>query len=146
MGLDQVAHQGTETLKMENELKTIIATNSVPAELIVTYDDMHGLWGGTMIMVHGDGNVERQTREIGAPEATIARMQIDERKLIELVQLLVELQAWEQRIADEPPIADESRAQVAITLKEDASRVWERVNEMVANNRLIQLKTLLENL
>jgi hypothetical protein len=131
---------------MENELKTIIATNSVPAELIVTYDDMHGLWGGTTITVRGDGNVERQTKEIGAHDVEITRKQVDEGRLVELIRLLVELQAWEQRVADEPPVADESRAHLTIRLNDGASRVWERVNQMAANNRLMQIKTRLENL
>ena len=145
MGVAQVAHQRLNA-KMEQELRTIIATNSVPAELIITYDDMHGLWGGMTITVRGDGNVERQTKEMGAPDAGITRKQVDGRKLLELVRLLVELQAWEQHIADEPPVAGESRAYLTISLKESTSLVWERVNEMVANNRLIQIKTGLENL
>ncbi len=131
---------------MENELKTIIATNSVPSELIITYDDMHGLWGGTTMTVRGDGSVERQTKEIGAPEAEVTRKQIDGRELVRLIRLLVELRAWEQRTPDEQPVAGESRAHLTISLKEGASSVWERVNEMAANNRLVQIKTKLEKL
>jgi ankyrin repeat protein len=131
---------------MENELKTIIATNRVPGELIITYDDMHGLWGGTTITLRGDGNVERRTKEIGARDVTVTRTQIGQPEVVDLIRLLVELQAWEQRIADQQPVAGESRAHLTISLRENASRVWERVNEMLANNRLVQIKTRLENL
>lgn len=131
---------------MENELKSIIAVNGVTADLTITYDDMHGLWGGSTITVRGHGGMERQTKEIGAPEAVVTRKQIDGRELVELVRLLVELEAWEQRTADEQPVAGESRASLTISVKGSTSRVWERVNEMPLNNRLIQIKTCLENL
>ena len=144
MGVAQVAHQGLGG-KM-NELKNIIATNSIPTELTITYDDMHGLWGGTMITVRGDGSVECQTKHMGAPKAEITRRRVDSRELVELIRLLIDLEAWEQRSADKQPIVGESRAYLTISVKEDASRVWERVNEMVANNRLVQIKTRLEEL
>ena len=132
--------------KMEKVLQAIVASNSVPAELLITYDDMHGLWGGTTVTVDGDGNVECHTKEIGAPTVTITRKQLARHKLLELIRLLIELRAWQQRVPDEPPVAGESRATLTISLKEGTSRTWERVNDMAANNRLAQIKTWLENL
>jgi ankyrin repeat protein len=131
---------------MENELKTIVATRVVPAELTITYDDMHGLWGGTTITVRGDGALETQTREIGAREADISHKQIDERELISLIKLLVELRGWEQVTAEVRPVPDESRAYLALSLNDKSTRVWERVNEMAANNRLTRIKNFLESL
>ena len=126
------------------ELNNIITTNKVPNELIITFNDMHGLWGGTSITVRGDGTVESQTKGMGAPENEVTRRQIDDRELVDVIELLVELKAWEQYTADEPPVAGESRAYLTIRLKDRTSSVWERVNEMPANNRLIQIKTKLE--
>ena len=131
---------------MEHELKNILATDIVPAELTIIYDDMHGLWGGTTITVRGDGTTEKQTRETGAPEATISRKHIDQLELIDLIRLLVELKAWEQFTAEEQPVAGESRARLTLTLNDSSSRVWERVNDMPANDRLIQFKSFLETL
>lgn len=131
---------------MMKELENIITTNKVPAELTITYDDMHGLWGGTTITVRGDGSVECQTKEMGSPEAKVTQKRINDRALVELIRLLVDLGAWEQRTAEEQPVAGESRASLTISIKEDVSRVWERVNEMAANNRLMQIKTRLEEL
>jgi hypothetical protein len=59
---------------------------------------------------------------------------------LELVGLLVELSAWEQRTPDSPPIPDESRAHLTIILKGGRSVVWERFNDLPANNRLIRIK------
>jgi len=129
---------------MENELNTIVATNIVPPELTITYDDMHSLWGGTTITVRGDGAMETRTREIGAHEAQLSRKQIDERELINLIRLLIEVRAWEQVTAEASPVPDESRATLMLDLVDNSTRVWERVNEMAANNRLVQIKSLLE--
>lgn len=131
---------------MENELKTIVATNVIPAELTITYDDMHGLWGGTTITVRGDRTLQTRSRELGAPDITISQKHIDERELIHLIELLIELRSWEQFTAEQQPVADESRAWLTLTVNNTSTRVWERVNEMAANNRLIRIKQFLTRL
>ena len=125
---------------MEEELKGIVAAESVPADLTVTYDDMHGLWGGTTITVRGDGSVERRTRALGAPEAEVTLKRVGGRELVEIVRLLVELEAWEQRTADEQPVAGESRARLSISVGRRVSCMWERVREMLENDRLLRVK------
>jgi len=131
---------------MENELESIIATNIVPADLTITYDDMHGLWGGTTITVRGDRTMQTRSRQTGAAEAEISRKQIDERELVNLVKLLIELRSWEQVTPEAQPVAGESRAWLTLSLNDRSTRVWERVNEMAANNRLIRIKSFLEGL
>src|SRR5712664_3835800 len=79
---------------VEDELKAIITDNRVPADLTITYDDTHGLSGGTTIIVYGDGRLERQTKTSGASATKITRKRIDRHKLIELIRLLVQLGAW----------------------------------------------------
>ena len=125
---------------MEEELKGIIAADIVPADLTVTYDDMHGLWGGTTITVRGDGSVERRTRALGAPEAEVTRKQVGGRELVDLVRLLVELAVWEPRAGDEQPVAGESRARLSVSVGGRASCMWERVREMRENDRLLRVK------
>jgi len=125
---------------VQNELKAIVAGNKVPADLTITYDDMHGLSGGTTIMVYGDGRLERQTKTSGASAAKITHKRIDRHKLIELIRLLVKLGAWDQLTPDRQPIPDESRANFTISVKGSSSRMWEWFNEMPGNNRLIQIK------
>ncbi len=124
---------------MENELKAA-AAGRAPADLTITYDDMNGLWGGVTITVRGDGSLIRQTRGPGAPQTGSQRKTVDQRELTELVRLLVELRAWEQLVPESQPVACESRAYLTITLNGDSSCVWERVNEMRANDRLVRVK------
>ena len=125
---------------VENELKAIITHNRVPADLTITYDDIHGLWGGITIIIHGDGRLERQKKSPGSSEAMITRKRIDRHKLIELVRLLVKLRAWDQVTADRPPKPDESRANLTISVKGSRSSIWEWYNEMQSNNHLIQIR------
>lgn len=43
---------------MKHELQAIIARHQVPADLKITYGDLHGRQGGSTITIHGDGSVE----------------------------------------------------------------------------------------
>lgn len=129
---------------MEAALNEILASQRVPADLSVVYDDMHGLWGGSTFTVRGDGRLERQLSPCGAPAPKGSEKQIGEPDLLELVRLLVELSAWEQRTADRQPVPDESRAYLTISLNGKVSRVWEWYNDMRANNRLIRIMGWLE--
>jgi hypothetical protein len=130
---------------MEDDLKAILATQHVPADLTIIYDDMHGLWGGSVLTVRGDGRLACQTRPPGAPSPTTSNRQIGEPELLELVRLLVELSAWEQRTPDSRPLPDESRSYLAITFKGNTSLVWERFNDMPANDRLVRIKDWIES-
>lgn len=129
---------------MEHDLKAILASQQVPTDLSITYDDMHGLWGGSILTVRGDGRLERQVRPRGAQAPSISKKQVGERKLLGLVQLLVELSAWEQRTPNSSPVPDESRSYLTINLKGNTSLMWERFNDMPANNRLIRIKDWIE--
>jgi hypothetical protein len=129
---------------MEPELNAILATQQVPANLSIAYTDMHPLWGGCMHTVGGDGRLERRVRAQGAAEPLSGTQRISERELLDLVRLLVELSAWEQRTADCLPVPDESRAYLTISLEGKSNEIWEWYNEMRANNRLVRIKAWLE--
>jgi hypothetical protein len=132
---------------MENELKAIIASHHAPADLTIIYDDMHGMWGGSILTLRGDGSLERQTKATGSQTAEIVQTKISERELVELIRLLVELSAWEQR-TPEPEffVVGESHARLKISIQGGMSSIWERFNHMQANNRLIQIKNWMETL
>jgi hypothetical protein len=125
---------------MDVALNAMLASQRVPTDLIIVYDDMHGLWGGSILTARGDGHLERQVRPRGAPAPRSSGKFIGEPELLELVRLLVALSAWEQRTADGQPVPDESRAYLTISLKSEVSRMWERYNEMRSNNRLLRIK------
>jgi ankyrin repeat protein len=123
---------------MKHELQAIIARHHIPVDLKVTYGDIHGLGGGSTITIRGDGSVEYQ-----------ASNQISEHELVAFISRLIELTAWEQLKEpplDSPPVPNETHASLEISVGGRMSRVWERFNELQANNRLMQIRTRMEQL
>lgn len=129
-------------MSVESMLRAATLTGSgVPPGLEVAYSDLHGLWGGIAVTVNGSGHAERHVsaRGSGGPPVTEANVAADE--LLELLALLVELEAWEQRTPEgDMLLPDESRATLTIRIGGHASSIWERFNEMEANQRLIRIK------
>lgn len=129
---------------MQDTLSTILTDGAVPARLTITYDDMHGLWGGTTITVRGDGSLVRQFRPPGATAPVRRETRIGQTLVLDLVRLLLDLRAWEQRVPARQPVPDESFATLTIDVEGRSSRMWEWFNDLAANNRLFQIKTWLE--
>lgn len=118
-----------------------IANGSRPAtDLSVTYDDMHGLWGGTAITVTGQGTYQRSQRQRGAPTPHVESGSIDARQIRDLARLLVDLRAWEQHTTERLPVPDESRATLAIEIGDAHVRIWEWYNDLAKNGRLIRIR------
>ncbi len=128
-------------MSVESALQRILTSGQVPRDLVITYDDIHGLWGGTTIIIHGDGRGEIRERERGDAKPEIFESTITQNQLLELVKLVVSLVAWEQRTADRQLVPDESRATLTISVGGQTNNMWEWVNKMEQNKRLIQIKT-----
>lgn len=127
-------------MSVEGSLKRIQSGSDVPSDLTVTYDDMHGLWGGTTIVITGKGDGERRERDRGRAEPKIFHKSITPEQMLELVNLLIEHEAWEQRTPDRAPLADESRASLKIQVSGQSSSIWEWFNDMEKNKRLSIIK------
>ena len=131
---------------MEQELKSIAAGGEVPPDLLITFDDMHGLWGGISISLRGDGGGERRERRWGETQARAGEARLSRGQLRELVRLLVELRAWEQQTPERQALPDESRAALSISVGGQTSRVWEWFNELAQNRRLARIKDRMTSL
>lgn len=131
---------------MEKELTKIVATKKIPPGFSITYDDMHGLWGGETITVDGAGNVEARERDRTASDPKITKRTISQKRVLDLIKLLVELKAWEQQIPERQPRPDESRARFTIKSGERISQTWEWFNDLEKTRRLIQIKTRMREL
>ena len=108
----------------------------IPAnELEITYTDLHGLWGGLQITIHGSGKVEQKAVRTQASSSH----DITQEEMNQLVKLLIELEAWIQKVPERPPIPDESRAYLRIRIGEANSEIWEWYNDMKENNHLIRI-------
>ena len=131
---------------IDSALQAILTSGQVPPDLLISYDDMHGLWGGTTITIQGDGKAERLERAIGGDQPRVCVTVISQSQLLELIRLLLDLKAWEQQTPESMMVPDESRAHLKISLSGQVSDIWERFNEMAANNRLMQIKAKLVKL
>src|ERR1700693_5232590 len=74
-------------------LLEITAAKLNPTPLSITYDDMHGLWGGLTLTIRGDGNVEQKAVKEKAGTPTV----VSRDSILKLVRLLLKEKAWEQR-------------------------------------------------
>jgi hypothetical protein len=133
-------------MSVESSLKRIQTENTVPSDLTITYDDMHGLWGGSTIVVDGKGTGERRERGRGDSKPTVLGKSISKQHLLELVKLLIEHEAWEQRTPDREPVPDESRALLKIQVNGQSSSIWEWFNDMEQNKRLSIIKAKMRQL
>jgi hypothetical protein len=134
-------------MSTQSALNAILLSGDIPADLEITYDDRHGLWGGTLIVVGGRGVArERRERTGNDPAPEVFEAEASRDQLLELIALLVELEAWEQRTEDRPPLPDESRAALSVSVGGQSSLVWERFNDMASNRRLIRVKTLMSEI
>src|SRR5687768_7516856 len=78
----------------------------------VSYRDLHAVHGGVTITVHGDGRFQRQFDG----EGTRVTLRIQPHDLARLVDLLLDIRAWEQETYARDPAADDSRAYLTVRL------------------------------
>jgi hypothetical protein len=111
----------------------------------LTYNDMHGLWGGITIRLSGDGAYERTERPRGAHVPTMLHTTLDHERLSEALALLLELRAWEQHAPaqDRLPLPDESWATLEIRCGGATARFAERFNDLEAHQHLVRVRALL---
>jgi hypothetical protein len=118
----------------------------VPVDLVVTYHAMHPLHGGTIVEVRGDGSALRTSRRRGELQGSVRQVELDPGDLVELVALLVEIEAWEQRVPERPPVPDEGRASLRIELGNLEGGFWEWYNDLGEHDRLLRVSALLADL
>lgn len=118
---------------VKGNLQAFLDGNLPADELEITYTDLHGLWGGLQVTIHGSGKVEQKTvrAKVGIPH------NLTQEEINHFVKLLIELEAWIQKVPDRPPLPDESRAYLRIRAGQTESEIWEWYNDMKDNNRLI---------
>jgi hypothetical protein len=111
----------------------------LPAETLeITYTDLHGLWGGLRLTVHGTGRVEQEAVRLKETPPNPRQLSPDEVRVI--VQLLLDLSAWEQKTPDRSPQPDESRARLFIKAGPGQSMIWEWFNDLQKTDRIVRVR------
>jgi hypothetical protein len=131
-----------ENSTIEQRLKSLLAGSTSFDALTVTYTDLHGLWGGLSMTIHGSGKVDQKAVRVKAPPPR----KLTKADLRNLVNLLLELKAWEQRVPERQAVPDEGRAYFRIKVGSASSEIWEWYSDMKANDRLIQIRERMQQL
>jgi hypothetical protein len=104
--------------------------------LAVSYDDLHPLWGGLVLTIHGTGKVDQKAaRQTPGQPKMVTR-----EDLLKLVRLLLSEQAWSQRVPERTPLPDESRVRLTIRYGNDQTVIWEWYNDLEANQRIVRIR------
>lgn len=122
-------------------LTAVAAGGPIPADLIVTYDDMHAMWGGTTITLSGNGEYRKDEMNpsTGQPPRSF-RGRVPEADVRALAALLVEAEAWRQVTPPRMAVPDESRAYLQVRAAGGEVTIWEWYNEMPRNGRLSRVR------
>jgi len=131
---------------LRTELEGILVDGLIPRDLVITYEAMHPFHGGAIVEVRGDGSALRRTRRRGDLQASIRQVELDRNDLLGLVGLIVEIEAWEQRVPERPPLPDEGRASLHIVLGDQQGGFWEWYNDMGEHDRLLRVSALMTEL
>lgn len=108
----------------------------------VTYSDMHGLWGGMTLTLEADGRYLRVQAEPGRPPQRV-NARVDPARHHTLVDLLIELMVWEQRVPQRIAVPDESTASLRVRCGDAEAEIWEWYNELGQHRRISRVRDAL---
>ncbi|MGC4114062.1 MAG: hypothetical protein QM765_05270 [Myxococcales bacterium] len=109
----------------------------LPAEkLKLVYSDLHGLHGGLDLTIKGDGKVQ----QVAMRTSVHPPKDVSAAALRRLVELLIELEAWTQKVPTRAPVPDEGTARLTLYAGDEATTTWEWFNDLGKNKRLVKLK------
>jgi len=112
------------------------AGGEIPVDLVVTYDDMHAMWGGTTITLAGNGDYRLDERNPSTGQYRSLRGRVPEAEVRALTVLLVETEAWRQVTPPRTAVPDESRAYLRVRAAGGEVTIWEWYNEVPSNGRM----------
>jgi len=133
---------------LATELRAAEAERSVPEGLTVVYDDHDTRWGGERIEIRGDGSMEVRRWRPGQSEEPPQQWsgEVPEEAVRQLVEVLVDIEAWEQHGEETAPRIDDAKARLTIRIGAEEESIWEWANDLEANRRLFRVKQHLDAL
>lgn len=131
---------------MREQLERLLAAAPSPDELEVVYSDMHAFHGGETFTVKGNVLSGRYLfpNDVSPSQVEPPPITMTAQQLRALVQLLLEIEAWEQRAPEREAVLDESAATLSIKIGSLESYIWEWYNDLSGANRIVRVQQLLE--
>lgn len=150
------------TPPIADALRDARAASEPPATLELRWEERGGnSLGAREIVVHGDGRVALSVwrpgfasgdptssgRPSGRPDAS-AIHRASAAQIHALLELLLELEAWDQQVDDDlpDPSLDRGRAWLKLRAGGASSEVWEHHADLEATGRLVRVREALEAL
>ena len=112
------------------------------APLSVSYDNLHPLWGGLLLTIHGTGQVEQKAVRQSAGEI----VPVAQDDVLDLVRLLLFHDAWVQLVPERTLLPDESRALLTIRYADEQTTIWEWYHDLRVNRRIIEIRDRMQEI
>lgn len=120
---------------VSSNLRALLADEFSPTSFRVTYEEIHPTQDGPRLMIKGTGQIQQTGEETNAgmyPDLSPAEVE-------NLVRLLLDIEAWEQRTPWREAASDEIRAYLRIQVGGASSEIWEWYDKLDDNQRIVQL-------
>lgn len=133
---------------LPGDLRHAAQSDRVPSNLVVTYDDHDAERGGIRLVLRADRTLSASRWSPGQSEDAPTEWsgRVPPETLAALVDLLVQIEAWEQRTPDEEGRLDDAKARLTVRVGRERASIWEWVTDMEATGRLVRIKQHLEAL
>lgn len=143
----------TDCYKIGEALKTFAETKGNWRQFSITYDDVHGLYGGFTLSVDGTGLVQKKTVRVirGQKDVINTTSRAEPAQLNELVRLLVSERLWLRAPYPRAGVPDEGRSRVVMWYTPEGNskkqcEIWEWYNDMEADRRIGKLRDFMLHL
>jgi hypothetical protein len=129
-------------------MRTAKQSGDPPDELVVIYNDHGRRHGGDRIEIHGDGELHGDRWRPGdvEQEGRYWEGHVPPHSIQGLIDLIVELEAWEQKVEVEDGRLNDQRARLTIHIGSSSSTIWEYRSDLEGGGRIFRIKTHLDAL
>lgn len=105
-----------------------------PASLRIIYEELHPTQEVSRILIQGTGEVQQEGEMLGGdiPRLRLAEME-------NLIRVLIDMEAWEQKIPWRETGSQESRAYLRVQVGGVSSEIWEWYDELDSNRRIVKV-------
>jgi len=120
---------------VSSNLRALLDDEFSPTSLRVTYEEIHPTQDGPRLMIKGTGQIQQTGEGANAgmyPDLSPAEVE-------NLVRLLLDIEAWEQRTPWREAASDKIRAYLRVQVGGASSEIWEWYDQLDDNRRIVQL-------
>ena len=116
-----------------SELEAFLEDQISATSLRIPYDELHPSQDGPRIVIKGTGTIQREVADPnGYTNLSLAEIE-------NIVRVLIDMEAWEQRSPYRETASNESRAYLRVQVGGASSEIWEWYDELDSNQRIVKL-------